>query len=258
VASDGRLVVVGCGIEFGRHIGERCLAEIRIADTVFALVDPFALQWLQGLHSDIRDLCRYYADDKDRRLSYRDMESAILTAVRAGRRVCAVFYGHPGIFAQVPHDVVRIARSEGYMARMEPGISAEACLYADLGLNPGRRGMQSWEATQFLINQRVLDPSALVLLWQVALTGNLDCVGFQPEPKRLRLLVDKLSRWYQPDHEVILYEAARLPIEDFRADRIGLADLPDANLNEYTTLVIPPAVEMQADEAVLTQLRELG
>ena len=256
-ANAGRLIVVGCGISFGRHVGERSLAEIRRADRVFTLVDPFTFAWLEGLNAEIHDLCQYYGDDKDRRHSYAEMTAAILSEVREGKHICAVFYGHPGIFAQVPHDTIRIARSEGHDARMEPGISAEACLYADLGLNPGRGGVQSFEATQLLVNRRQVDNSALLLLWQVALTGNLDCVGFQPEPKRLQLLVDKLCAWYRPDHEVTIYEAARLPIEDFRADRLPLSALPATELGEYSTLVIPPAIEMQPDETMLARLRAL-
>lgn len=252
----GRLVVVGSGIDFGRHVSERSLSEIRRADAVFALVDPFTLKWLTSQRSGIHDLCQYYDDHKDRRQSYREMETAILTAVRAGQRVCAVFYGHPGIFAQVPHNVIRNARNEGFAACMEAGVSAEACLYADLGLNPGRRGVYSCEATQFLINQRPLDPSALVLLWQVALTGNLDCIGFEPDPRKLQLLVDKLMRWYEAGTEIILYQAARLPIEEFRADHLRLSDLPTAELSEYTTLVIPPTIAMQPDEAVVERLRQ--
>src|SRR3546814_6002534 len=56
----------------------------------------------------------------------------------------------------------------------------------------------------------------------------------------LQALVDKLLRWYPPDHEVILYEAVRLPIESPRIDRVLLRDLPAAHYKEYTTLVIPP------------------
>src|SRR3546814_6212654 len=77
-----------------------------------------------------------------------------MAQVRAGKQVCAVFYGHPGVFADVPHRVVRKAREEGIPARMEPGISAEACLYADLNLDPGQRGVQSMEATHFLVHDR--------------------------------------------------------------------------------------------------------
>jgi len=123
---------------------------------------------------------------------------------------------------------------------MEPGISAEACLYADLNLDPGQRGVQSMEATHFLVNDRQPDTAGLVLLWQVALSGDLSCTRLHAERDGLQALVDKLLLWYPPDHEVILYEAARLPIEAPRIDRLALRDLPAAHYEEYTTLVIPP------------------
>ncbi|MEE4302920.1 MAG: SAM-dependent methyltransferase [Wenzhouxiangella sp.] len=244
----GELVVVGCGIQLGRHITERAVSEILAADTVFVLADALAFDWIASRRPDAVDLTDYYDDRTDRRETYRAMKALIIEAVSAGERVCTVFYGHPGVFAQVPHEAIAQVRAAGLPARMEPGISAEACLYADLGLDPGERGVQSIEATRFLAYKHSLDPTALVLLWQVALAGNLDCVGFEPDPKRLQVLVDKLSRRYALDTPVILYEAAQLPIEDFRAERMTLADLPSARYKEYTTLVIPPAVEAERDE----------
>lgn len=255
--SNGQLVVVGSGIQLGRHISQRAQSEIETADIVFSLADPFATNWIKQLRPDLINLTDYYADDKDRRLSYRQMEQVILEAVQAGNSVCAVFYGHPGVFARVPHQAIKQAREAGFPARMEPGISAEDCLIADLGLDPGHRGLFSCEATQFLINHRSLDPAALVILWQVALTGNLDCIGFQPHPPSLELLVGKLLEWYQPDTEIILYEAAILPIEPSRAERMALVELPGASFKELTTLVIPPSAELLPDQAMIDRLRQL-
>ena len=241
------LVVVGSGIEFGRHVSERCLSEIREAEVVFCLVDPFALGMIRDFRPDSINLGAYYAPGKDRRVTYREIDAAIMTEVRAGRRVCAVFYGHPGVYADVPHAVIRKARAEGIPARMEPGVSAEACLYADLGIDPGRRGVQSMEATHFMVYERQLDAASLVLLWQVALSGDLSCSRLHAERDGVQALVDRLLRWYPPDHEVILYEAARLPIESFRAERLPLRTLADAHYEEYTTLVIPPLGDLRAD-----------
>jgi len=253
----GKLIVVGCGIQLGRHLTERAISEVEAADAVFGLADAFAMHWLLSLRPDTVQLGCYYGDAKDRRDSYREMEQAMLESVRDGKRVCAVFYGHPGVFSQVPHAAIAAARAEGFEARMEPGISAEACLYADLGLDPGESGVQSIEATQFLVQQRQLDPACLVLLWQVALAGNIDCIGFEPDPSRLQLLVDKLARWYPQDHEVLLYEAAQLPIEDFRAECLPLAKLPRARYKEYTTLVIPPAGPAERDPQTWNRLRAM-
>jgi diguanylate cyclase (GGDEF)-like protein len=248
-ASSAGLVVVGSGIQFGRHASERCLSEIRHAQVVFCLADPFALAMIHGLRPDVINLGAHYAPGKDRRQTYREIDAAIMAEVRAGKQVCAVFYGHPGVFADVPHEVIRKARAEGIAARMEPGISAEACLYADLGIDPGRRGVQSMEATHFLVYDRRPDTAGLVLLWQVALSGDLSCSRLHAEREGVQALVDKLLRWYPPDHEVILYEAARLPIETSRADRLALRDLPTAHYQEYTTLVIPPLDEPRDDPA---------
>lgn len=241
------LVVVGSGIQFGRHVSERSLSEIREAQVVFCLADPFALAMIRSLRPDAINLGARYAPGKDRRQTYREIDEAIMAEVRAGKQVCAVFYGHPGVFADVPHRVVRKARAEGIPARMEPGISAEACLYADLGLDPGHRGVQSMEATHFLVYDRKPDTAGLVLLWQVALSGDLSCTRLHAEREGVQALVDKLLRWYPPGHEVILYEAARLPIETPRIDRLPLRDLPAAHYEEYTTLVIPPLGELRDD-----------
>ncbi|MGN7724859.1 diguanylate cyclase [Luteimonas sp. 22616] len=247
VAPTAGLVVVGSGIQFGRHASERCLSEIREAQVVFCLADPFALAMIHGFRPDVINLGTHYAPGKDRRQTYREIDAAIMAEVRAGKQVCAVFYGHPGVFADVPHEVIRKARAEGIPARMEPGISAEACLYADLGIDPGHRGVQSMEATHFLVYDRQPDTAGLVLLWQVALSGDLSCSRLHAERDGVQALVDKLLRWYPPDHEVILYEAARLPIETPRADRLALRDLPTAHYEEYTTLVIPPLDELRDD-----------
>ena len=244
VAPDGGLVVVGCGIQFGRHVSERCLSEIREAEVVFCLVDAFALGMIQRFRPDAINLGLHYATGKDRRQTYREIDAAVMAEVQAGRHVCAVFYGHPGVFADVPHALVRKAREQGIPARMEPGISAEACLYADLGIDPGKRGVQSMEATHFMVYDRQPDTAGLVLLWQVALSGDLSCSRLHAEREGLQALVDKLLRWYPADHEVILYEAAQLPIASPRITRLALRDLPAAHYEEYTTLAIPALGEL--------------
>lgn len=256
-STTGSLVVVGTGIQAPRHTSIRSESEIRYADLVYYLADSLASKWISELRPDAITLQTYYGEDKDRRQTYREMTDVVVTAARAGNRVCLVLYGHPGVFAQVSHAAVATLKAEGFDTRMEPGVSAEACLYADLGLDPGECGVQSFEATRFLVYRHTLDPAALVVLWQVALSGNLDCIGFESDPARLQVLVDKLSGWYRLDTPVILYEAAQLPIEDFRAERMALADLPAARYREYTTLVIPPARKAGRDARWIKALAAL-
>ena len=46
--------------------------------------------------------------------------------IRAGFRVCAVFYGHPGVFVYPSHEAIRRARAEGFAARMLPALTPKA------------------------------------------------------------------------------------------------------------------------------------
>jgi hypothetical protein len=140
---------------------------------------------------------------------------------------------------------------------MEPGFALD-CLVADLGIDPGTFGMQSMEATQFMIYQRQIDPTALLVLWQIGIAGDLTLKRFETEPAHLQIIVNKLMKTYSPDHEVILYEAATHPLEQTRADKIRLCELPQAALKQITTLVIPAANKMQIDQDVVDQLRALS
>jgi hypothetical protein len=109
------------------------------------------------------------------------------------------------VFAWAPHKSIEIARSEGYAAHMEPGISAEDCLYADLGIDPGKFGCQHYEASQLLFYERRIDPTAYLVLWQVGLIGDQSLARFSTGPAYRQVLVDVLARDYPLEHEVIIY-----------------------------------------------------
>src|SRR5207244_764896 len=142
-----------------------------------------------------------YAEGKDRRRTYNEMVARILAPVRRGLNVCAAFYGHPGVFVNPGHRSIRIALKEGHRAQMLPGISAEDCLIADLGVNPSG-GWQSYEATDFLIRRRRFDTSAALLLWQIAAIGVSSYSENQGNwnPKGVQLLADVLLKSYPPGH----------------------------------------------------------
>lgn len=239
----GSFVAVGLGMMLGAHVTPRARSEIENADVVFGLVsDAIVEMWLRDMRGDMRSLQSFYAEGKLRTESYREMIECMLLEVRAGRNVCGVFYGHPGVFSQVPHHAVRQARAEGYHAEMHAGISAEDCLYADLGIDPGIYGCQHYEASQLLLYRRMVDPSAYLVLWQIAVVGDMSITFRRATPRQLQLLLSLLEGYgYSADHESILYEAATLPISSPRIERIPLSALLEAELKLQSTLVIPPA-----------------
>lgn len=258
----GSLACVGVGMMLGAHLGPRARSHIQQADVVFVLVsDPLVELWLQEMRSDLRSLQPYYGDggagDKPRDSCYLEMVDAMLAEVRSGRRVCGVFYGHPGVFARVPHLAIAGAREEGFEAVMEPGVSAEDCLYADLGIDPGSYGCQHYEASQFMFYRRRIDPSAYLVLWQVGVAGDRSLRRSGTGAAQRALLVELLAEDYPLGHEVIAYEAATLPIASPRMDRMALSDLVDAALAPETTLVVPPARPMERNEAMLHRISGL-
>ncbi|MFN7387216.1 MAG: GNAT family N-acetyltransferase [Lysobacteraceae bacterium] len=237
----GTLACIGVGMMLGAHLTPRARGHLEGADVVFALVsDALVEHWLATIHPGVRSLQAHYADGKPRPQAYREMVEAMLAEVRAGRRVVGAFYGHPGVFAGVPHAAIAAARADGFDAVMEPGVSAEDCLYADLGLDPGTHGCAHYEATQLLIEDRRIDVHALLVVWQVGLAGDRSYAVRESTVAQRRRLVERLRRDYPADHPVILYEAATLPIGGPRIETVPLAALAEAAMGMATTAVLAP------------------
>ena len=238
----GSLVVVGPGIGLAGHCSAEARDEITTADVVLSVPgDPIVQAWIEGLNPNTVSLQHHYQSAPDRPAAYAAMVEDIMAAVRSGARVCAVFYGHPGVFVTPSHAAIRQARAEGYEAHMAPAISAEDCLFADLGVDPGEHGCQSYEARNFLLFERNIDPFAILILWQIAVVGDSAfSAGPAPNPSAIDDLVGVLARHYPLEHEVTIYEAATLPVERPRCDRMRLADVASASLSQASTLFLPP------------------
>jgi len=242
----GSLVVVGHGIT-GGQVTSQAEVEIRIADIVLSLTsDPVAKAFVVHWAREYVDVSDAYQEGRGRPVIYADIANRVLEPVRAGRRVCFVTYGHPGVLSAITRMAIRQARAEGFPARMLPGISAEACLYADLGVDPGEEGIQSYQATQLLCNEKIWDPTTPLILWQIGLVGD-DAHHANYPNSLLSRLVEKLVAVYGPNHEAVIYEAATLPYVPFRADRVALAELPRAELSACSTLLVEPLTTNPAD-----------
>lgn len=245
--------MVGTGITLVAHTTLETLECLKRADKLLYLVTERATEvWLRRLNASAESLEDCYAPGKSRLDTYEDMVQRMLAAVRAGAYVCAAFYGHPGVFVNPGHEAIRRARREGFEARMLPGISAEDCLFADLGVDPVDSGCQSYEATDFLAYRRRIDPTSALILWQVGLLGEPSV----PRPggsrrERLARLMRELLRHYDARHRVVLYEAATFPLCRPWIKRIALAQLASTRTSSMMTLYVPPKPERRADAAIM-------
>jgi len=238
------------------QVTDEARSAIVAAEKLFHLVQNVLVhRWLEEVNPSAESLYDSYAPGKNRAVTYEEIVERILAPVRADQRVCAVFYGHPGVFAQPSHEAVRRARAEGHSALMLPGISAEDCLIADVGFDPGAQGCQSFEATDFLVRKRVFDPTAALLLWQI---GGIGVSDFRHEnawnPHGVEILARTLAETFEQEHEVVVYEAAVYPIGGPKIHRCRLADLPTAPVTIASTLLVPPLPAREIDREVLASL----
>jgi len=253
----GSLVAVGTGIRTVGQMTVEAIAWIRDADKVLYVVgDPIGEALIHELNPDgAESLATLYGEGKPRLQTYEEMVERILACVREGNVTCVACYGHPGVFVYPSHHAIRRARAEGFEARMLPGVSAEDCLFADLGVDPGVQGCQSYEATDFLANNRQVDPTSSVVLWQIGVVGDATFRALGYDQSAFPLLLERLLRIYPPGHTVYLYEAAIAPGCEATIMPVTLQMLGYAPKSAGQTLYIPPAYAATPDPAVHARLQ---
>lgn len=238
----GELVIVGTGISVSGQMTLAAKSHIENADIVFmGIMNKVGEHAVRKLNANCISLDDLYEEGKSRALTYQQMTDRIVNAVVAGKKVCAAFYGHAGVFVTPSHDAINKVRELGFSAQMLPGVSAEDCLIADLGIDPSKFGCQSYEATQFLFRDYKLDPHMTQIIWQIGLVGeaSLSVLNASHNKPGLALLTELLLEHYPNNHELIIYEAPTLPISEPVIQKIALRDLTSAQTTLISTLVIP-------------------
>lgn len=257
-AKRGSLTVVGTGIT---GVGQTTLEAVecmqRAKILFYAVAEPTTSYWIRQLNPSATSLGDLYQEGKRREKTYAEMVGRMVAPVHDGLEVCAAFYGHPGVLARATHAAIKRLRREGFQARMLPGVSAEACLVADLGVNPGDRGWQSFEATDFLLARRRFDPTSDLILWQVGVLGDSRARHASTcRPERLRTLTNRLLRAYPSRHPVVVYRAAMFPTERARSKRVTLATLPQQTISPLEILYVPAMAQRDPAPGVVKWLLE--
>ncbi len=253
----GSLVVVGTGISSVAQTTLEARGHMEQADKLlYVVADPVTETWIRRLNLSAESLEDCYQDGQHRGLAYQAMTDRILEWVRKDdTRVCAVFYGHPGVFVRPSHASIRQALEEGFEARMLPGISAEDCLFADLGFDPAVRGCQTFEATDFLLRKPRFDPVCHVILWQIGVIGDAtySSEGNYREDG-LPVLREELLKHYPASHEIFVYAASQFSIAKPIIQRMPLEELGRSTIPTIATLYVPPHGEGVSDPEMVKRL----
>lgn len=251
----GSLKVVGTGITLSGQMTIYTESVIRNADVVFSVVTDSAFANLQTLNNNIVNLRKHYDKRISRLITYNSMKQEIVDAVVSGKQVVAAFYGHPGVSVNPSHEAISTLREMGYSAQMLPGISAEDCLIADLGMDPTQYGCQSYEATQFLLRKYTIDPNMMQIIWQIGVIAEFNYAKEKIDHPGMAILRDVLLKYYPHHHEVIIYEAATIPLVHPRKESVKLQDLGEAVPIAISTLVVPALGLPEFDTEMLSKFQ---
>ena len=217
------------------------------------VTDPVATIQLESLNRSARSLTSLYRAGVPRRRIYEEMVDEILGPVRDGKRVCAVFYGHPGVYVEPSHEAVRRARrrdSRLVCSRPSPPRTASSPIWASTRANTagraGRRPASSSTAS-------VPTPTAGLVLWQVDGIGKLDW-NLDPDPRGLPALAEVLGELYPLEHELVFYRASIYPIAPGEAVRMPLRELATLDSPPAPTLYVPPLPSRPIDPAMAARI----
>lgn len=255
VSSAGSLVVVGTGINTFAQCTLEARAYIEQAERLIVHVpDPLGYSWLKSLQPELMDLQDCYHQTSNRADAYELMTQRIVDTVLAGHQTVAVFYGHPGVFVQPSHEAIRRLQAHGVRAEMLPGISAESCLVADLGFDPGRSGCTQHEASSFLFYDVPVDASTPLILWQIGVLGDHTLSKLSTTTTALLALTEKLQRQFPASHLVAIYEAASYAFAKPRIEWCRVDSLPNQHYTAASTLFVPACRRAAPDHVSIEKL----
>lgn len=117
-------------------------------------------------------------------------------------------------------------------------------------------GLQSYEATDFLVYRRGIDVRSALVLWQIGVIGERSIKREAGAWNRagLAVLAEVLAAHYGGTHEAVVYQGASNALCDPAIERMPLASLASARVSAIATLYVPPSEAPVADETMLLRL----
>lgn len=251
---DRSLTIVGSGIKFLSQLTQEAIVYIKKSDRILYLVnDPALIVWIKNQNPNSESLHDLYFKFEKRIDSYNAITKYIIDSMEECNHLCVVVYGHPTIFSKPALDAVLFARQANINAKALPAVSAEDCLFADLLIDPGSVGCQSFEATDFLIRSRKFDSNSHLVLWQPDVIG-VECHATESNQIGLQLLCEHLSKFYPINHEIVIYTAAQYPGMLPIINCVTLKDLANEKLSQLSTLYVKPLSKAELNQDYLKRL----
>lgn len=221
---------------------------------MYLVNEPITKQWIEQYSKLSESLDSIYFSENDRQISYDKIRDKILAELETYNFITVVLYGHPTVFADPGLQSIIAAQKKSIETIILPGISIENCLYADLKVDPGQFGCFHVEATELLLYDKIIEPTAHLCIWQPGMIGNRSVPNSNQKSNHLKLLKLKLKKYYPDDHIAILYEAPMYPGVEPRIHKFSLSDIEAQSIGTLATLYIPPLPQRSPDLEILQQI----
>ena len=236
----GRLLIVGTGLQLG-HLTIEAKSAITSAKKLLYLVPDIVTEnYLIKLNKNSESLKGHYKEGKERKNIYEEMIEYIMNQLIEQKDLCVAFYGHPGVFTYPSHKIIQLAKEMDFTAKMLPGISTEDMIFAELGIDPGTYGLQTFEATYFLRQTINFDPRCYVILWQIGVIGQKDFSQNPNITNELSQLQKLLLKSYPIEQEIILYQSSSHRMFESEITKTQLQNLTEITISPISTMIIEP------------------
>lgn len=258
-----QLIIAGTGIKFLSHLTVEVKSVIEKSScVVFLLNEPAIKNWITKNAKKYISMDSVYFSSAQRVDSYAKIADEVLKYLQEHDDLCFLIYGHPTIFSSITSEIISKVTSQEVNIQMMPGISALDCLFADLNIDPGMSGLQSYDATEFIVYDHSFSVVSHLVLWQIAIIGKTEIVknneiNINFQKKAVNILLRKLMEVYPSEHQIVLYVASQYPGFPFEAQYLKLKDLNVVDIPRLATLYIPPVRKRQMNIDVCNQLKNI-
>lgn len=248
------LALVGSGIKTISHLTEEAKGYITSCDSVLYLVnEPLLEGYIKKLAKTSRSLEPAYVRQTDRKSGYGNIAQEIIDELNRVCSVCVVIYGHPCVFA-TPGLLAISSLNVDVKTVICPGISALDCLFADLRFDPANGGTQTFDATEYLLYDKIIDTSAHIVIYQIGMVGNLGLPTNKVNLDAICFVKNKLLALYDKNKTAIIYESALYPGTTPKIFEFELSELEKQDLSPISTLYIPPNNKKMEPDALALNL----
>jgi uncharacterized protein YabN with tetrapyrrole methylase and pyrophosphatase domain len=252
------LYIVGLGIVSVRQITREAESAMRRSNEILYVSDAI------GIEGFLADLCprvtevyvSTLVEGQGRLAKYNAIAARVLETALDHPPVTFAIAGHPLVFVYPTQQILAVADRLNLRVKVMPGISSLDCMIIDLEMDPGTLGVQMYETTGFLLQQRELQPDVPCFLWQVGTVETRLFTRAVSVPERFHRLQDHLMKFYPPQHRVRVVYSSSHPLAapailEFRLDEMHqYAD----RIHAGATLYIPPATVPEVKDQELAAL----